>query len=126
MQPGLPDRSSRWTKHRLFNTLSRMTLPQIETLGLLGLALVLFASGKLRHDLVALLGLVAALVGGRVTFGGAFNGVGHPEVSTGEAAVVVRSGLARTGSHDQRASRGGAKGKKPKERVWGGGKEGKK
>src|SRR3546814_11751937 len=87
MQPGLPDRSSRWTKHRLFNTLSRMTLPQIETLVLLGLALVLFASGKLRHDLVALLVLFAALVLGLVPFGAAFHGFGHPAVRSDERRV---------------------------------------
>src|SRR3546814_9741345 len=95
MQPGLPDRSSRWTKHRLFNTLSRMTLPQIETLVLLGLALVLFASGKLRHDLVALLVLFAALVLGLVPFGEAFNGFGHPAVITVAAALVVSRAIDR-------------------------------
>src|SRR3546814_7166504 len=90
-----------------------MTLPQIETLVLLGLALVLFASGKLRHDLVALLVLFAALVLGLVPFGEAFNGFGHPAVITVAAALVVSRAIAATGILDNLASRLAAKAKHP-------------
>lgn len=90
-----------------------MTLPQIETLVLLGLALVLFASGKLRHDLVALLVLFTALVLGLVPFGEAFNGFGHPAVITVAAALVVSRAIAATGILDNLASRLAAKAKHP-------------
>jgi di/tricarboxylate transporter len=90
-----------------------MTLPQIETLALLATALVLFASGRLRHDLVALLVLFAALVLGLVPFGEAFTGFGHPAVITVAAALVVSRAIAATGILDNLTGRLAAKAKNP-------------
>jgi di/tricarboxylate transporter len=90
-----------------------MTLPQIETLVLLALALVLFASGRLRHDLVALLVLFAALALGLVPFGEAFAGFGHPAVITVAAALVVSRAIAATGILDNLAGRLAAKARNP-------------
>lgn len=82
-----------------------MTLPQIEILGLLAVALALFASGRLRHDLVALLVLLIAVVLGLVPFDDAFLGFGHPAVITVAAALVVSRAVAATGILDNLAGR---------------------
>lgn len=90
-----------------------MTLPQIEILALLAGALVLFASGRLRHDLVALLVLLAAVALGLVPFGRAFAGFGHPAVITVAAALVVSRAIAATGVLDNVAGMLAAKARHP-------------
>jgi di/tricarboxylate transporter len=64
---------------------------------LLVAALVLFAWGKWRHDIVALAVLVAAVVGGLVSPEAAFLGFGHPAVVTVAAVLIFSRALETTG-----------------------------
>lgn len=75
-----------------------MTAEQIASVGVLGLALVLFASGRLRYDLVALLALFAGVVVGVVPGAEAFNGFGHPAVITVAAVLALSRGLSDSGA----------------------------
>src|SRR3546814_1322963 len=77
-----------------------MTLPQIEILLLLATALVLFAWGRWRHDVVALVVLFAAVGMGLVKADEAFVGFGHPAVITVAAAVVISRAVSITGILD--------------------------
>lgn len=77
-----------------------MTFDQIAILLLLAAALGLFAWGRWRHDLVALLLLFAALLLGLVPFENAFAGFGHPAVITVAAALVISRAVAATGVLD--------------------------
>ena len=65
--------------------------------GLLALALVLFAWGRWRHDVVALTVLVLAVVLGLVPPAEAFLGFGHPAVVTVAAVLVFSRALETTG-----------------------------
>jgi di/tricarboxylate transporter len=64
---------------------------------LLVAALVLFAWGKWRHDVVALAVLIAAVIGGLVPAEAAFFGFGHPAVVTVAAVLVFSRALETTG-----------------------------
>lgn len=77
-----------------------MTLPQIEILALLAVALVLFAWGRWRHDVVALVVLFVAVGLGLVRAEEAFIGFGHPAVITVAAAVVISRAVSMTGILD--------------------------
>ncbi|WP_300295244.1 SLC13 family permease [Ferrovibrio sp.] len=77
-----------------------MTLPQIEILALLVVALVLFAWGRWRHDVVALAVLFIAVAIGLVKPDAAFAGFGHPAVITVAAALVISRAIAGTGVLD--------------------------
>ncbi|MFO7924053.1 MAG: SLC13 family permease [Bacteroidales bacterium] len=66
----------------------------------LGLVLVLFAWGKIRHDLVALLALFALVVPGIVAAEKAFSGFGHPAVITVAAVLIIGKGLEYSGLID--------------------------
>lgn len=90
-----------------------MTLPQIEILVLLAGALALFAWGRWRHDLVALLVLLAGVGLGLIPFGSAFAGFGHPAVITVAAALVISRAIAGTGVLDNLAGRLAARAKHP-------------
>jgi di/tricarboxylate transporter len=70
---------------------------QIFASGLLLLALGLFAWGRFRHDVVALLVLMIAVVGGLVPPADAFVGFGHPAVITVAAVLVLSRALETTG-----------------------------
>ena len=70
---------------------------QIFASALLGLALVLFASGRFRHDVVALLVLMTGVLGGLVPPAEAFLGFGHPAVITVAAVLVFSRALETTG-----------------------------
>ncbi len=61
---------------------------------ILGATLVLFAWGRVRYDVVAVLALLAAVAVGVVPAESAFSGFGHPAVIT-VAAVLVLSGAVR-------------------------------
>lgn len=82
-----------------------MTLPQIEILTLLAVALVLFAWGRWRHDVVALVVLFIAVGLGLVKADEAFAGFGHPAVITVAAAVVISRAVSMTGILDRLAVR---------------------
>ncbi len=60
-------------------------------------ALVLFASGRLRHDVVALLILVAVALLGLVPEAKIFEGFGHPAVITVAAVLIMSSVMSRSG-----------------------------
>lgn len=77
-----------------------MTLPQIEAALLLAAALGLFMWGRIRHDIVALLALLAAVVMGLVPADGAFAGFGHPAVITVAAVLIISAALSSSGLVD--------------------------
>ncbi|MFB2531439.1 SLC13 family permease [Paracoccus sp. p3-h83] len=75
-----------------------MTTDQALLFGLFGAILVLMIWGRWRYDLVALAGLVAAVLLGLVPAAQAFNGFGHPAVMTVALILVVTAGLQRSGA----------------------------
>lgn len=75
-----------------------MDLPGIATLALLGIAIALFISGRLRADLVALLVLVTLAVTGIITPQEAFSGFSRSAVITILAIFILTGGLYRTGA----------------------------
>lgn len=77
-----------------------MTLEQGLSFGILLLALVLFASGKLRHDIVAMIALVAVALAGLVKPTEILSGFGHPAVITVAAVLVVSEALRTSGLVD--------------------------
>ena len=74
-----------------------MTFEIALVLAILGVALVLFVSGIIRMDLVALLVLGTLAVSGLVTAEEAFAGFSNPAVITIWAMFILSEGLARTG-----------------------------
>lgn len=65
--------------------------------GILATTLVLFASGKLRYDYVAILALLASVFLGVVPASDAFQGFGHPAVITVAAVLVITKSLQNSG-----------------------------
>ncbi len=82
-----------------------MSFEQTAMLILLAVALALFAWGRWRHDLVALLVLLAAIFLGLVPMEKAFLGFGHPAVVTVAAALIISRAVAKTGLLDDLAAR---------------------
>ncbi|MDF1702198.1 MAG: SLC13 family permease, partial [Planctomycetota bacterium] len=74
-----------------------MTLDQWMLIGLLAAILGLFLWGRLRPDLVAMVGLLLATTAGLVPAREAFIGFGHPAVITVAAVLIVSQGLASSG-----------------------------
>ncbi|NLF11033.1 MAG: SLC13 family permease [Anaerolineaceae bacterium] len=75
--------------------------PQIAlTLAIIGVAVVLFATEKLRVDVIALLVLVALFLGGLVSPGEMFAGFASPAVVTVWAVYIVSGALFKTGVAD--------------------------
>lgn len=66
----------------------------------LGLALILFAWGKLRYEVVALLALFVLVVSGIIPADDAFAGFGHPAVITVAAVLLISHGLQQSGLVD--------------------------
>lgn len=66
-------------------------------LALLGVAVLLFATGKVRMDAVALLVIVAFVLSGTLTLGEAFSGFSDPNVILIAALFIIGDGLVRTG-----------------------------
>ena len=66
----------------------------------LGLAFILFATGKWRYDLVALMALLLVVVAGIVPADEAFLGFGHPAVVTVAAVLIASRGLTNSGIVD--------------------------
>ncbi len=82
-----------------------MTQDQWLVFGVLGLTLVLFASGRLRHDLVALTALAAVALLGLAPQEAIFAGFGHPAVITVAAVLILSQMLNRSGVVDLAAGR---------------------
>ncbi|MCG8544844.1 MAG: SLC13 family permease, partial [Alphaproteobacteria bacterium] len=70
-----------------------MSAEQIYVLAVLAAALGLFIWGRWRYDVVALLALVAVVLGGIVPANQAFLGFGHPAVITVAAVLVISRAL---------------------------------
>ena len=70
-----------------------MTLDQLCLFAILAAALMLFAWGRLRYDVVAVLALLASVVAGLVPADTAFSGFGHPAVITVAAVLVLSRAL---------------------------------
>ncbi len=69
----------------------------IWVLSLLGLAIVCFATGKIRMDAVALLVVVAFVLSGTLTLNEAVSGFSDPNVILIAALFIIGDGLVRTG-----------------------------
>ncbi len=77
-----------------------MTIDNILIFGILGAALVLFISEKIRADLVALMVLVSLTLTGLITQEEAFSGFASPAVITVWAVFIISGGLTRSGVAD--------------------------
>ncbi|MCW5771751.1 MAG: SLC13 family permease [Rhodospirillaceae bacterium] len=82
-----------------------MTVDQIVAAGLVVLALALFAWGRWRFDIVALVVLLAGVAAGIVAPDAAFAGFGHPAVITVAAVLIASRGLEASGVVDAVALR---------------------
>jgi di/tricarboxylate transporter len=69
------------------------SLDQLTLFAILAGALALFAWGRLRYDLVALLALLSSVIAGLVPMEGAFDGFGHPAVITVAAILILTRAL---------------------------------
>jgi di/tricarboxylate transporter len=79
-------------------------MDQIVVFLTLGLALLLFASGKTRHDVTALIALFILILAGIIPKGQAFMGFTHPAVVTVAAVLVISRALTNSGLIDVLAS----------------------
>lgn len=77
-----------------------MSLPQVLSVGLILIAVLLLVWGRLRYDLVAALALVAGVAVGVVPVADAFSGFSDQIVVTVGSALVVSAGLMRSGVVD--------------------------
>jgi len=75
-----------------------MTFDQIFLLGILAGILALFVWGKLRHDIVAMLGLLAAALGGQVETQNVFSGFASAATVTVALVLVASRGLVNSGA----------------------------
>lgn len=74
-----------------------MTFPQIFVFAVLAAALTLFIWGRWRYDIVALLALLAVVIGGVIPAERAFDGFGHPAVITVAAVLVISRAIQNSG-----------------------------
>jgi di/tricarboxylate transporter len=77
-----------------------MTLQQALAFGLIGAVVALLVWGRLRYDLVAILALLAGVLGGLIPAEEAFSGFSDEIVFIIGAALVVSAGIARSGVVD--------------------------
>ena len=80
-----------------------MSLDQILIVAILAGALVLFVHGRLRHDVVAFLALVGAVLAGLVEPARAFEGFAHPATITVALVLVAGRALTASGAIDRLA-----------------------
>ncbi|MHA1179278.1 MAG: SLC13 family permease, partial [Alphaproteobacteria bacterium] len=74
-----------------------MTIPQISLIALLAVTLALFIWGRWRHDVVAVLALVASLILGLVTPDEAFTGFSNPAVVTVALVLILSAAIRASG-----------------------------
>lgn len=74
-----------------------ITLPQALAFGILAAMMAMFAWGKLRYDLVAVLSLLVAVLVGIVPYDKAFSGFSDDIVIIVASALVVSAAVARSG-----------------------------
>jgi di/tricarboxylate transporter len=77
-----------------------MTFEIALTLGIIATAVILFATEKLRVDVIALLVLLTLIITGLMTPQDAFSGFANPAVITVWAVFIVSGGLFKTGLAD--------------------------
>ncbi|MCC6006920.1 MAG: anion permease, partial [Rhodobacteraceae bacterium] len=77
-----------------------MTAQQVLIFAILAATMALFLWGRYRHDLVAMLALMACVLTGLVPAEGAFDGFGHPAVITVACVLVLSRGLQNSGAVD--------------------------
>ena len=77
-----------------------MTQPQTTVFAILGTALLLFAWGRWRYDLVAVLALLAVVITGALPIDQAFDGFAHPAVVTVAAVLTISKALQNAGLVD--------------------------
>lgn len=82
-----------------------MSFDQGLILAILGIAIVLFVSGRWRHDLVAGATLLACVLAGLVDADAAFSGFGHPAVVTVAGVLIISRALQLSGAVDAMARR---------------------
>ena len=70
---------------------------QIVVFALLAMALALFLWGRWRHDIVAMIALLTAVIVGVVPVNQAFSGFGHPAVITVAAVLIISRAIERSG-----------------------------
>lgn len=76
---------------------------QVVILAILAVTIGLFLWGRWRHDMVAVGGLLACVLGGLVPANEAFAGFGHPAVITVACVLVLSRGLQTSGAVDAMA-----------------------
>ena len=74
-----------------------MTLPQIEAFGILGVMLLLFATDRLRYDLIGGLALMAAALTGIVPANHVFSGFSNPVIIIIASVLVLSRAIAISG-----------------------------
>ena len=82
-----------------------MTPDQILVLTILLATIGMFLWGRWRHDMVAVLALLACVLAGLVEPAVAFAGFGHPAVVTVACVLVLSRGLQASGAVDTLAAR---------------------
>lgn len=82
-----------------------MTYDQLVILTILTITVVLFVWGRWRHDIVALVALLACVFAKVVPVEQAFYGLGHPAVITVACVLILGYGLQETGAVDVLAQR---------------------
>ena len=75
-----------------------LSIDALIAMGLMALALVLFAWGRLRHDIAAFAVLLLGIALGPVPADTAFLGFGHPAVISVIAVLILSDALARSGA----------------------------
>ncbi len=77
-----------------------MSYEQLAILVILSVTVILFVWGRWRHDIVALVALLASVFAGLVAVEDAFYGLGHPAVITVACVLVLSTGLQSSGAVD--------------------------
>ncbi len=80
-----------------------MTLEQTSVFALLAVTMVLFAWGRWRYDLVAVMALMVAVLLDLVPVDAAFTGFSHPAVITVAAVLIISKALQNSGLVEQLA-----------------------
>lgn len=75
-----------------------MTVDQVVLLSILAVMMGLFIWGRIRHDLVAMIALMACLSAGLVPAAEAFRGFGHAAVITVASVLILSAALQDTGA----------------------------
>lgn len=82
-----------------------MTTDQALIFSILGATIGLFLWGRLRHDVVALIALMACVFAGLIEGNQAFNGFSQPAVITVAAVLILSFGLQTTGAVESMAQK---------------------